>query len=49
MTRTKVRVKARAKQLANGNFQAVIEPNAVLDIEDMAKGWATQAMINPVR
>ena len=47
MTRTKVKVKARAKPFANGCFQADIEPNAVLDIEDVAKGWAAQAMINP--
>ena len=43
MTRTKVRAKACKKQLANGNFQAVIEPNAVLDIEDVAKGWSRSA------
>ena len=44
---SKVRVRTRAKPLANGEFQTDIEPNMVLDLEDIAKGWSEQSLMRP--
>ena len=40
---SKVKVNARNKPLANGQYQTDIVPNAVLGVEDIAKGWAEQS------
>lgn len=44
---SRVRVNARNKPLANGQYQTDIVPNAVLDMEDIAKGWAEQSAMRP--
>ena len=43
----KVKVNARGKPLANGQYQTDVVPNAVRDVEDIAKGWAGQSAMRP--
>lgn len=43
----KVRVNARKRPLANGQYQTDVEPNRILDLEDIAKNWAEQSAWKP--
>ena len=43
----KVKVNARNRPLSNGEYQTDVEPNRVLDLEDIAKDWAEQSAIKP--
>ena len=43
----RVKVNARRRPLANGQFQTDIEPNRILDLDDIAKDWAEQSAMRP--
>ena len=43
----KVKVNARRRPMPNGQFQTDIEPNRVLDLDDIARDWAEQSAMRP--
>ena len=43
----KVKIRTRTKPMRNGQYQTDVVPNAVLDVSDIAKGWAAQSLMRP--